>query len=148
MEAPFTPLAPVRGSPKESGEVGETVGDLLARHPDMSPIVEEVIETINRHAECMTPQVGRAVVRLLSAVLSPSPTRATKRDARIALLNISSEMLPSRLEQRRSKRLREQEALKAAAEAAAERERRQRARRQAASAEGRARGVLRRPERS
>ena len=42
---PRTPRPPPQ-SPKEDGEIGETIGDLLARHPNRSPGIDEVATQI------------------------------------------------------------------------------------------------------
>ena len=58
-------------SPKEDGEVGETLNDVLARHPILSPGMRQCIDSIYEHAEVITPEVAAAVGRLASAALSP-----------------------------------------------------------------------------
>ena len=116
-------------SPKEDGEIGETIGDLLARHPNRSPGIDEVLNAVNEHQEVLSPHVAAAVGRLLSAALSPlRAVKASPQAAREALGSIATEMLPirkakaKRVEQRHAQLL-AQLAREAAAEVEKERQR-------------------------
>ena len=83
-------------SPKEDGEVGETLNDVLARHPILSPGMRQCIDSIYEHAEVITPEVAAAVGRLVSAALSPLACKADPADAAGALASISKRILPER----------------------------------------------------
>ena len=83
-------------SPKEDGEVGETLNDVLARHPSLSPGMQACLSAISQHSEVISPKVAVAVGRLVSAALSPMPCKADPQDARDALKTVGTEMLPAR----------------------------------------------------
>ena len=83
-------------SPKEDGEVGETLNDVLARHPSLSPGMQACLSAISQHSEVISPKVAAAVGRLVSAALSPMPCKADPQDARDALKTVGTEMLPAR----------------------------------------------------
>ena len=84
-------------SPKEDGEIGETISDLLARHPNLSPGMDKALNAVNEHQDVLSPQVAAAVGRLLSAALSPlRAVKASPQAAREALGSIATEMLPMR----------------------------------------------------
>ena len=89
-------VPPPPQSPKEDGEIGETVGDILDRHPAMSPGMRRCINEISRHGDVLSPEVGGTIARLLSAALSPLEQKLDQKDAKDALHSISSEMLPKR----------------------------------------------------
>ena len=117
-----------RQLPKEDGEVGETFGDLLARHPNLSPGLTQCLRAVNDHEEVLSPRVGQAISTLLSAALSPLPIKGSPRAARAALRSITTEELPIR--KAKAKRLEEHKAWllvdlsrKAAAEVEREQER-------------------------
>ena len=81
---------------KEDGEVGETLNDVLARHPSLSPGMQACLSAISQHSEVISPKVAVAVGRLVSAALSPMPCKADPQDARDALKTVGTEMLPAR----------------------------------------------------
>ena len=96
LPPPRTPR-PLPESPKEDGEIGETISDLLARHPNLSPGMDKVLNAVNEHQDVLSPQVAAAVGRLLSAALSPlRAVKASPQAAREALGSIATEMLPMR----------------------------------------------------
>ena len=95
-KAPQTPKWRAQRSPKEDGEVGETLGDILARHSSLSPGMVECVEALKQHNALISPQVASAITRLVSAALSPLGCKADPRDAKEALHSISTEMLPQR----------------------------------------------------
>ena len=76
-------------SPKESGEVGETVDDILSRHPDFDglpgPRVKAIVRRIKQYEEHMTLDLADAVERLVSVAFSLIPGRLQREDAEAAL---------------------------------------------------------------
>ena len=62
-------------SPKESGEVGETYEDLLARHPDPTSTPMQLLHTIQSLSNELTPisilQTERYMVPALSPIAEP-----------------------------------------------------------------------------
>ena len=54
-------------SPKESGEIGETIGDMIARHPHSAERVKSLVSRIEEHAELMTPGIATASERGICA---------------------------------------------------------------------------------
>ena len=65
-------------SPKESGEIGETIGDMIARHPHSAERVKSLVSRIEEYAELMTPGIATAFEREVSAAVSPIQAACTR----------------------------------------------------------------------
>ena len=97
QETPTRSATPVLDSPKEDGEVGETLGDIVRRHQlDITPEVEHLYSAMHTGYEFMGPDTASNSARLLSAILSPMPHKATPADAKQALRCITHYVLPQR----------------------------------------------------
>ena len=102
-------------SPKESGEIGETTADIIARHPHSAERVKPLVSRIEEHAEVMTPRIATAFEELVSAALSPMPGRLQPADALVCLRATEAALIVRResaadLEQYDLQALRDQEA--------------------------------------
>ena len=91
-----TPSTPAPRSPKEDGEVGETLSDILARHSVLSPEMASCVQTYNKHSDVLSPEVTAAFTRLVSAALSPMSCKVGRPEAKEGLACITRKQLPRR----------------------------------------------------
>ena len=96
-----TPKRAVK-EPKEDGEVGETIADLLTRHGvNVDGKLRSMVDELYDNVDVFTPQCTKMVHRMLSAALSPMPHKTAPEEAMEALDTFKSEHLPQRRQQRK-----------------------------------------------
>ena len=113
-----------RRSPKEAGEVGETVEDVIRRHnnPLASPV--QLLRNLEQYNDVATPNLLDTAARLASAAMSPLPGRLTRSAAKESLQELVGVAKTRR--EKRAMRIAQEAARAAAAQAAHEREERRR----------------------
>ena len=106
-----------RRSPKEAGEVGETVEDVIRRHnnPLASPV--QLLRNLEQYNDVATPNLLDTAARLASAAMSPLPGRLTRSAAKESLQELMGVAKTRR--EKKAARL-AQESLRAAAARAAQ----------------------------
>ena len=83
--------------PKEDGEVGETIRDVLLRHgQELDGKLGDMVKELEDHVELFGQNTLRMVGRMLSAALSPMPHKASPEEAGEALDFFVAENLPLR----------------------------------------------------
>ena len=105
MATPRPPTRKQQKSPKEDGELGETLDDVLRRHPsDLSPGFGSAVQALRGNESLLTPNSGGAAGRLASAVLDPMPSKIDSEDAKSAFCDMAYDMLPRRRSRKDEKR--------------------------------------------
>ena len=85
-------------SPKESGEVGETYEDLLARHPDPTSTPMQLLHSIQSLSNELTPISILQTERYMIPALSPIAGMRVPREVAIGALRCVEGRLRSRKE--------------------------------------------------
>ena len=122
METPPARLSKARASPKEDGEHGETIGDLLRRHGhELDGELGTMVKELRENVDVFGPRTIQMVGRMLSAALSPMPDKASPQDAIEALRTFTSESVPERRATRGKAKVKKERIDKETAEAVSER---------------------------
>ena len=82
--------------PKEDGEIGEAIQDVLARHPDLTSPPMQAYKRIEKLSEHATPGVEQVVGRCLSAALSPVEGAKVSPDTAMVGLVVAEQCLLKR----------------------------------------------------
>jgi len=93
------PPRPAQGGPvppKEDGEIGEAIQDVLARHPDLTSPPMQAYKRIEKLSEHATPGVEQVVGRCLSAALSPVEGAKVSPDTAMVGLVVAEQCLLKR----------------------------------------------------
>ena len=90
-------------SPKESGEVGETYEDLLARHPDPTSTPMQLLHSIQSLSSELTPITLWQTERYMVPALSPIAGMRVPREEAIGALRCVEDRLRSRKEAREAR---------------------------------------------
>ncbi|MDC0525402.1 hypothetical protein OAO87_00290 [bacterium] len=111
-----------RTEPKEDGEVGEKIGDLLRRHgQELGGELGSMVKELDDNVGVFSPATMKMVGRMLSAALSPMPHKASPEEALEALETFTSEHLPLRRRAKAKAKALQADADRQAAEALSER---------------------------
>ena len=122
MASPSFRTPPRPQEPKEDGEVGEKIGDLLLRHgQQLKGELGRMVKELDDHADAFSPATMKMVGRMLSAALSPMPHKASSEEALEALDTFTAEHLPLRRRAKSKAKALQAEADRQAAEAVSER---------------------------
>ena len=89
MSTPRRPPSGRQKSPKEDGEIGESLEDVLSRHPhDITPGMGAAVAALRDNEDLLTPQSGAFAGRMASAVLSLMAHKPEPEDAKEAFVEI------------------------------------------------------------
>ena len=86
MASPSFRTPPRPQEPKEDGEVGEKIGDLLQRHgQELKGELGRMVKELDDNVGVFSPATMKMVGRMLSAALSPMPHKASPEHRRRTL---------------------------------------------------------------